>query len=243
MAKKYFYDDKKKIEVVTTYLVLGKAPLVEAATGVPRGTIRTWKMQPWWKELEAEIRSDDDQELDSKLSKIVDRTLDTVIDRIEHGDYILDSRSGTVKRVPVKMKDAHKVSVDLIDKRNLLRGKPTSRVEKITVEDTMLKLAEQFKEWAKLIKREETIIEGEIVDAIYDEREEGLQERESPIQLPTRADSEPSLSEQSTRDGGSFPRQGHQSGRGPQETHVQRREQRQEQPASDEPEFKPLFQP
>ena len=162
MASKH-YTDAKKIEVVTTYLVLGKAPLVEAATGVPRGTIRQWKMQPWWKELESDIRVEEDQELDSKLSRIVDRTLDTVVDRIEHGDYILDSRSGTVKRVPVKMKDAHKVSVDLIDKRNLLRGKPTSRVEKITVEDTMLKLAEQFKEWAKLIKSEK-VIEGDYAD-------------------------------------------------------------------------------
>ena len=162
--KSYFYSDAKKVEVVTTYLVLGKAPLVEAATGVPRGTIRTWKMQPWWKELEAEIRSDEDQELDAKLSKIVDRTLDTVVDRIENGDYILDSRTGSVKRVPVKMKDAHKVSVDLIDKRNLLRGKPTSRVEKVSTEDVMLKLAETFKEWAKLVKREEKTIDGEIIE-------------------------------------------------------------------------------
>ena len=130
-SSKYFYTDAKKVEVVTTYLILGKAPLVEAATGVPRGTIRQWKTMPWWKVLEAQIHADEDQALDGRLSKIVDRTLDTVVDRIEHGDYILDSRSGTVKRVPVKMRDAHKVSIDLIDKRNLLRGKPTRITEKI----------------------------------------------------------------------------------------------------------------
>lgn len=158
------YTDAKRIEVVTTYLALGKAPLVEVVTGVPRQTIRMWKTMPWWKDIENEIRADDDAELDSRVSKIIDRALDTVVDRIDHGDFILDSRSGQVKRVPVKMKDAHKVSTDLIDKRNLLRGKPTSRVEKITVDDVMNKLAETFSAWAKLTKPDERVVEGEVID-------------------------------------------------------------------------------
>lgn len=240
-SKKYFYSDAKKVEVVTTYLVLGKAPLVEAATGVPRGTIRTWKMQPWWKEMEAEIRSEEDMELDSKLSKIVDRTLDAVVDRIEHGDYILDSRTGSVKRVPVKMKDAHKVSIDLIDKRNLLRGKPTSRVEKIGVEDTMLKLAEQFKDWAKLIKREEKVIEGNY--AVHDEREEGLQEGVQEISLPSLPEEESGGKEQSTFDGGELLRQANTLRRGPQEAIVERREQQSEQSEGGIQERQSFFRP
>ena len=239
MASKH-YTDAKKIEVVTTYLVLGKAPLVEAATGVPRGTIRQWKMQPWWKELESDIRVEEDQELDSKLSRIVDRTLDTVVDRIEHGDYILDSRSGTVKRVPVKMKDAHKVSVDLIDKRNLLRGKPTSRVEKITVEDTMLKLAEQFKEWAKLIKSEK-VIEGDY--AVYDERETGLPERESVVQLASQEHQKADAQEQSSLSDGSSLRQEDTRGRGPHQANVQRREDSALEPTSDQSGSQSIFQP
>lgn len=143
------YPEAKKIEVVTTYLALGKAPLVEAVTGVPRQTIRQWKMMPWWKDMVAEIQNEDDAELDSKLSKIINRTLDTVVDRIDHGDFILDSRSGQVKRVPVKMKDAHKVTTDLLDKRALIRGKPTSITERVTIEDVMKKLADEFKKWAK----------------------------------------------------------------------------------------------
>ena len=232
-ASKYFYTDQKKVEVVTAYLALGKAPMVEAVTGVPRGTIRTWKMQPWWKELEADIRAEEDTELDSKLSKIVSTTLDTVVDRLENGDFILDSRSGTVKRVPVKMKDAHKVSVDLIDKRNLLRGKPTSRVEKVAVEDTMLKLAETFKEWAQLIKREEKTIEGEIVDAIYDERQEGLQEREREVRESPRASESTDGTEQSPPDGGSLLRPQDSLRRRPQDTHFQGRQDNNEQLASD----------
>lgn len=158
------YPDAKKIEVVTTYLALGKAPLVEAVTGVPRQTIRQWKMQPWWKDLVDEIQTEDDSELDGKLSRIINRSLDAVVDRIDNGDFILDSRSGTVKRVPVKLRDVHKVSTELIDKRNLIRGKPTSITQKVTVEDMMGKLADEFKKWAKLVRPDERVIEGEIID-------------------------------------------------------------------------------
>lgn len=180
------YTDAKKIEVVTTYLALGKAPMVEAVTGVPRQTIRQWKMQPWWKDLVNEIQTEEDSELDGKLSRIIDRSLDAVVDRIDNGDFILDSRSGTIKRVPVKLKDVHKVSTELIDKRNLIRGKPTSITQKITVEDMMGKLADEFKKWAKLVRPEEK----DITNAIYEEREEGLSPGISGISLQTEANKE-----------------------------------------------------
>ena len=156
------YSEVKKIEVVTTYLALGKAPMVEAVTGVPRQTIRVWKMQPWWKELVDEIQSDETQELSSKLTKIIDRSLDVVVDRIEHGDFLLDSRTGQVRRVPVKLRDVHRVSTDLIDKRQLLKKKQNIESDKSTVEDIMKKLAGQFSEFVQLqVKKDkEKVIEG-----------------------------------------------------------------------------------
>src|SRR3990167_6028481 len=156
------YSEVKKIEVVTTYLALGKAPMVEAVTGVPRQTIRVWKMQPWWKELVDEIQSDETQELSSKLTKIIDRSLDVVVDRIEHGDFLLDSRTGQVRRVPVKLRDVHRVSTDLIDKRQLLKKKQNIESDKSTVEDIMKKLAGQFSEFVQLQvkKYKEKVIDG-----------------------------------------------------------------------------------
>lgn len=206
------YTDAKKIEVVTSYLALGKAPLVEAVTGVPRQTIRQWKMQPWWKDLESEIRQDEDTELDSKLSKIIDRTLDTVVDRLEHGDFLLDSRTGTIKRVPVKMRDAHRVATDIIDKRNLIRGKPTSITHKVTVEDAMLKLANEFKEWASLIRKPVTldVQDVEIVEAtdsaVHEEREARLQDGIQEISGTFGSDKEAGGAEQSSQDDGSISR-------------------------------------
>lgn len=170
------YPDSKKLEVVTTYLALGKAPMVEAVTGVSRHTIRQWKLQPWWQEMVETIQTESNQELDSKLSKIIERSLDAVNERIEGGEFILDSKTGSVKRVPVKLKDVHRVAVDLLDKRDLLRTKPQEKVEQAAAVDILKKLAGQFAEWAKVHIKEPRIVEGEVLNAVHEKREEGLQD-------------------------------------------------------------------
>jgi hypothetical protein len=186
------WDDKKKVEVVTTYLALGKVPMVESVTGVPRATIRQWKLQPWWTELVSQIQEESSQELDTKLTRIIDKSLDTVNERIDNGEFILDSKTGTVKRVPVKLKDVHKVASDLLDKRDLVRGRPSQRGESTQTVDILVKLAQQFQSWVQ--KHEPRVIEGEVV-AIHDQREEGLQEGVQQVPLQTQAEAQPRIKE------------------------------------------------
>jgi hypothetical protein len=151
-----WWSHDKRVQVVTTYLAVGNAPMTEAVTGVPRSTIRQWRMADWWKELETDIRTEEDSELDVKLSKIIDKSLSAVADRVENGDFIYDGKTGEFKRKPVHVKDALKVTTDLFDKRNLIRGKPTSRVEKQNVTDSLANLAAEFAKFAasKTIKGE-----------------------------------------------------------------------------------------
>ena len=143
-----WWSQEKKIQTVTTYLAVGNAPLTEAITGVPRGTIRQWRLQQWWKDLETDIRNEEDAELDVKLSKIIDKSLDAVMDRVENGDYVFDSKTGKINRRPVHMRDALRAVTEIFDKRNLIRGKPTSRVEKTNITDNLAKLAEEFAKFA-----------------------------------------------------------------------------------------------
>lgn len=161
------WDDKKRVEAVTTWLAVGKLSLVEAITGVPKATIASWKRSPWWTELVHEIQNESDQELDSKLQKIVDKSLDVVFDRIENGDFVLNSKTGEVTRVPTKLKDVHRVSVDLIDKRDLIRNRERVKVEVLIVDDYLKKLAAQFsafvrKQLPKTIEGEKLAVSGEI---------------------------------------------------------------------------------
>lgn len=175
-----WWSQQKKIETVTTYLALGNAPMTEAMTGVPRGTIRQWKLQDWWKELVEDIRNEEDNELDVKLSKVIDKSLDAVMDRVENGDFIFDTKSGKFQRKPVHMRDALNAVTQVFDKRNLLRGKPTSRTEKHNVSDNLANLAAEFAKFSKARQIEGEVIENAHEDAapvgesLIEVKEEGL---------------------------------------------------------------------
>jgi hypothetical protein len=163
-----WWSQQKKIEVVTADLVLGNAAMVEGMTGVPKGTIRQWRLQDWYKEIVAEIRTEEDAQLDVKLSKVIDKSLDAVLDRVENGDFMFDSKTGKFLRKPVHMKDALQAVTQVYDKRNLLRGKPTSRVEKHNIQDNLSNLAAEFAKFAKA-----KTIQGEVIESTIEEDPSG----------------------------------------------------------------------
>lgn len=144
-----WWSDAKRIEVVTTWLALGKIPLVANCTGVPEGTIRQWRTQPWWKELEISILTETDQELDAKLAKRIDKALDVIFDRLENGDFMFDPRTSTFIRKPVNMKDTNRVLMDMVDKRLLLRKQPKEQQSQEAVGDILKNLAKEFEAMAK----------------------------------------------------------------------------------------------
>ena len=163
---------EKKIEVVSQYLILGNMSLVSAVTGVNHQLIREWKGQPWWKEVETQVRATENLQMDNKLSKIVDKSLDAVLDRVEHGDFVYDNKSGQIKRKPVNMKDVAKVSVDLLTKRELLRGNATERKEvtQVSVADQLKELALEFARWQK--PQQQETIDVEMVEVLETNQEE-----------------------------------------------------------------------
>ena len=139
------WTEKKRIEVATAHVIGLKAPLIEAATGVPAQTIRHWRLQDWFRELVDELQREDDLEVDAKFTKILSKSLDTISDRLDNGDFQYDPRTGKFVRKQIPAKDATRIADVMFDKRNLLRGKPTSisgKQEQIS--DRLLKLAVEF---------------------------------------------------------------------------------------------------
>lgn len=165
-GEKGHWPDSKKVEVVTTYLSTGSPKLTEAITGVPIKTFEDWKKRPWWKEMVEQIQSNEDMELSTKLKKVVDKSLETVLDRMENGDFMYDPKEGRMVRVPVKMRDTHRVLTDVIDKRMLLQKRPTKITEhQTTVDDRLERLAQQFAQFVSGGKIQEIpvthVIEGD----------------------------------------------------------------------------------
>lgn len=144
-----WWSDAKRAEVVASYLILAKAPLVEAVTGVPAGTIRQWKTQPWWKELVEQIQTEDSQELDTKLSTRINKVLEVVQDRLDKGDFFYDSYAKEFIRKPVSLKDTWKTGKEMIDVRQMIRKEKPEQVNQEAVADILKNLAKEFASMAK----------------------------------------------------------------------------------------------
>lgn len=200
-----FWPEKKKLEVLTTYLATGNFSLTSKLTNVPLDTLKKWAATPWWKERRTEIEEGDSIKLDKRLENIVEKSLAVLEDRLENGEHYLNMKTGVIQRVPVKLRDAHIVTKDLIDRRKLLqkaqRENQSKQIEQ-TVDDRLQKLAETFASLALKQKPPEekvinNVIEGEfsefpedfqkdLQNAIHDQREAGLQEG-APVGTQTEA--------------------------------------------------------
>ena len=143
-----WWPEEMRIEVVALFATVGNARRVSEITGVPEGTIRAWKTQEWWTEMMHRVRDDEAEEVDCKFTKIVNKALDEISDRLENGDMVYNARTGETARVKVKAKDAAIVAAISVDKRELLRGNVTARVEKVDTTNRLSDLAEQFAKFA-----------------------------------------------------------------------------------------------
>lgn len=160
------WKEAKRIEVVTLFLSIGSMTEVAKITGVPYPTIEGWRRQDWWKELVDKIQAEDDQKLDAKTTKLIDKALEQLMDRIENGEHIYDQKTGKVKRMPAKLRDLNTAFNTILDKRQLLRNKPTKIVEQQSTAIQLQNLAESFAKFVKKKTEElptQHFIEGETV--------------------------------------------------------------------------------
>lgn len=169
------WKQSKKLEAVSTFLATGSNILTSQQTGVPLPTIEMWKNQDWWKDAIEAARSGENDKLDVKLTKAIDKALDAVMDRIENGDYVYDQKTGKVIRSSVKLRDVNASFNTLLDKRQLIRKLPTKITEASNTEAKLKQLAQQFADFTKKsIPQEKVIdfIEGDTVvqndDGVYE---------------------------------------------------------------------------
>ena len=146
------YPDAKYIEVVGLFACTGNVARVSELAGVPEGTVRKWTKEPRFRELLKEIREENNEKIDAKFTEIIEKAADLIIDRLENGDFHWDVKNSELVRKPISAKDLSLVTAINMDKRQLIRGEPTSRVEQISEPQRLEKLAEQFSKLANQFK-------------------------------------------------------------------------------------------
>jgi hypothetical protein len=170
---------EKKIEVVTKYMALGNLRLTAEVSKVPYDTCTEWKKSNWWSQVVDEIKKTKSTEMNNKLSKIIDKSLSAIEDRLENGDFVFSQKTGEVLRKPVTIKDANTVAKDLLS-HQIRVEEIANKIEerKETIQETLKVLADEFAKWNRraLNKTAETTDFKELTNALHDQRETGLQE-------------------------------------------------------------------
>lgn len=168
VATREHWSPKQRNEAVAAYLILGNMMMVVASTGIPEVTLRKWKMQQWWRDKEEDIRRGKKVELSSRLSKVIDKTVMQLDDRVEHGDFFYNPRTGVLDRKPISAAQASKITVELIDRNNILDREVSKEVlSDEGLETRLSKLRDEMIKFARIAiaipPSSINIIEGELL--------------------------------------------------------------------------------
>ena len=120
MIKQVHWSPAQKEGAVAKWLILGNIMEVQRQTGIPEITLRKWKASDWWQEKEKELRKQANTELEGKLGRVLDKSLEQTMDRLEHGDIFYNQKTGKFERVPVKAVVANQINRTMLDKKFLL---------------------------------------------------------------------------------------------------------------------------
>ena len=158
------WSDSQRIEAVTLYMATGSPTQTCATLGIPLKTFEGWQCSVWFKEIKARLRDESHLKLDSRLEKIVQKSLNLIEDRLDNGNSVLDQKSGRVVKVPVNIRDGIKATTELMNRQDLIRKEPDKQVLEETIDNRLLKLAQQFAQFSKQVKKPiEKVIEGEVI--------------------------------------------------------------------------------
>lgn len=140
---------EKKVQAIVCYMITGSASQASKMCGVPAGTILTWrKNSAWWPVLTQQIKKDRDEELDLKITQTLHKAADEIADRLENGETRVNFKTGDQYRVPVTAKDLTGILHKGYMVRALGRGDPTSRVEKLSTEERLRRLSDEFQKFS-----------------------------------------------------------------------------------------------
>jgi hypothetical protein len=159
--KRSIWTQNQKLEAVSTYLMLGNMAETAVVTGIPLQTLKMWKTMDWFKDYSLQLQSEDVQQMDSNLKRVIQKALKATEDRIDLGDAQFDQKTGEIVRIPIKAHVALKITTELLTKQQKLNENPIKEEVEKTIDSRLLKLSEEF---ARFANARANTIEIEAVD-------------------------------------------------------------------------------
>jgi len=179
VQKDNWYTDNDKLNAVKLYLLTGNKAATAASLGIHINTFYNWCNSEWFKDLTREIQAQNNIELTTKLRGIAEKALEATADRIAHGDWVLNQKTGEMIRKPIVVRDAHRIASDFISKANDQEDRLQRETGEHATQGKLEQLAEAFAKFASKTTKIEVIdvVSKEINDAVHDKR--GVQETDS----------------------------------------------------------------
>jgi hypothetical protein len=166
-----YYNLEQKTDACAMYCVYGDIDQVSELTGIPSKFLREWKQEPWWNEIQKKVFVEQNEKLAGRISGVLDKSLEHLVDRLDNGDYLWDVRKSKLVRKPVDTKVLATVFNTLVTRRQLIRGEPTSITTQVGVDDRLRLLAAQFEKFAAAKEVEQ--IAPVITDVTFTEESNG----------------------------------------------------------------------
>lgn len=144
----HWWPEKNRIEAACLWAVTKDVEKVHQLTTIPRYAIRKWMKEPWWQNVVDNVRKEQNELLDAKLTGVIHTAIDLIEDRIKNGEVIIDRKTREEYREPVNVRAAAHAIEITFKQRQLLRGEATQVVSSETSESKLAKLKDQFEKLA-----------------------------------------------------------------------------------------------
>ena len=161
-----WHPEEVKIEAATLHAVTRDFNKTHELTGIGVYVLKKWAVEPWWDECIAKVKQLKNEQLDAKITSVLEQAVDIIAERLKDGDIYVDhnSKEKTQYRIPIKARDAVLATGILFDKRQLIRGEATSVTTNQSTAEKFLALKENFERLARSrnINPNSEPIEGEV---------------------------------------------------------------------------------
>ena len=154
------YTRQQKIQAVAYFAATGDLYKAAKYSGVRHNTLKGWKATAsWWPEALYRAQQHKNHILDAQYTRILAEAQKQLLDRVTHGEFKIVNRK--LEQVPMSGRDLAYTSKLLYENRALMRGDATSRVERISENDRLVRLQEKFETIGRQMQAK--TIEGEVV--------------------------------------------------------------------------------